>query len=202
MSAVWSFSALGILGFAAGLRLTKKSSHLALLDFFDRCPESASLHPPPAALRRFPQSRRLLCSQSSKIRTARLKKEAGHRISGLRLLGPSGETRLHFRSVGTKIEAADNVCAVGAAVHRTAATEIRVSHEKETRRHGMSRSCGFGPSGETRTPGILLPNLCLNLQTGLLYPLWRFPALLRFLFGTLLPCSFQAPLLSFGICVG
>ena len=47
-----------------------------------------------------------------------------------------------------------------------------------------------------------LPNLCLNLQTGLLRPLWCFPALLRFLFGTLLPCSFQAPLSAFGICVG
>ena len=47
-----------------------------------------------------------------------------------------------------------------------------------------------------------LPNLCLNLREALLRPLWRFPALLRFLFGTLLPCSFQAPLSSFGICVG
>lgn len=48
----------------------------------------------------------------------------------------------------------------------------------------------------------LIPNLCLNLQAGLLRPLWRFSALLRFLFGTLLPCSFQAPLSAFGICVG
>ena len=61
---------------------------------------------------------------------------------------------------------------------------------------------GCGPRWETRTPGILLPNLCLNLQAGLLSPLWCFPALLRFLFGTLLPCSFQAPLSAFGICVG
>ena len=50
--------------------------------------------------------------------------------------------------------------------------------------------------------GRILPNLCLNLQTGLLRPLWCFPALLRFLFETLLPCSFQTPLSSFGICVG
>ena len=63
-------------------------------------------------------------------------------------------------------------------------------------------STHLGPRWETRTPDILLPNLCLNLREALLRPLWRFPALLRFLFGTLLPCSFQAPLSSFGICVG
>lgn len=61
---------------------------------------------------------------------------------------------------------------------------------------------GDGRSEVTRTPGILLPNLCLNLQEALLRPLWRFPALLQFLFGTLLPCSLQALLSSFGICVG
>ena len=59
-----------------------------------------------------------------------------------------------------------------------------------------------GPSGATRTPGLLVPNLCLNLQAGLLRPLWHFPALLRFLFGTLLACLFQPPLSAFGICVG
>ena len=64
------------------------------------------------------------------------------------------------------------------------------------------RSFLYGRSEVIRTPGILLPNLCLNLQQDLLRPLWRFPALLRFLFGTLLPCSFQTPLSSFGICVG
>ena len=26
---------------------------------------------------------------------------------------------------------------------------------------------GFGPSGETRTPDILLPNVCRNFQTAL-----------------------------------
>ena len=61
----------------------------------------------------------------------------------------------------------------------------------------MLRSCGYEPDTATA-----LPNLCLNLREALLRPLWRFPALLRFLFGTLLPCSFQAPLSSFGICVG
>ena len=60
----------------------------------------------------------------------------------------------------------------------------------------------YGPRWETRTPGLMVPNLCLNLQEALLCPLWRFPSLLRFLFGTLLPCSFQAPLSPFGICVG
>lgn len=45
-------------------------------------------------------------------------------------------------------------------------------------------------------------NLCLNLQRGVLRPLWHFPALLRFLFETLLPCLFQPPLSAFGICVG
>ena len=47
-----------------------------------------------------------------------------------------------------------------------------------------------------------LPNLCLNLQEALLRPLWCFPALLRFLFETLLPCSLQELFSSFGICVG
>lgn len=64
------------------------------------------------------------------------------------------------------------------------------------------RSFLYGRSEVIRTPGILLPNLCLNLQEALLRSLWRFPALLRFLFGTLLACLFQAPLSAFGICVG
>ena len=49
---------------------------------------------------------------------------------------------------------------------------------------------------------MLFQNLCLNLQQDLLRPVWRFPALLRFLFGTLLACLFQPPLSAFGICVG
>ena len=61
---------------------------------------------------------------------------------------------------------------------------------------------GCGPRWETRTPDILLPNLCLNLQAELSRTLWRFPSLLRFLFETLLPCLFQTQLSSFGICVG
>ena len=50
--------------------------------------------------------------------------------------------------------------------------------------------------------GRFHPNLCLNLREALLRPLWRFPALLRFLFRTLLACLFQTPLSAFGICVG
>ena len=60
----------------------------------------------------------------------------------------------------------------------------------------------FGPSGETRTPGILLPNVCLNLQPALFRPRWPFPLLRQFLFNTLLPCLFQETLSSFGICMG
>ena len=60
----------------------------------------------------------------------------------------------------------------------------------------------YGPSDRIRTCGILLPNLCLNLQRGLLCPLWRFLSLQQFLFGTLLACLFQPPLSAFGICVG
>ena len=60
----------------------------------------------------------------------------------------------------------------------------------------------FGPSGETRTPGILLPNVCRNLQPALYRPLWHFPLLRQFLFNTLSPCLFQGNLSSFGICVG
>ena len=50
---------------------------------------------------------------------------------------------------------------------------------------------GFWSEWGDSTPGLLIPNLCLNLQEALLRPLWRFPALLRFLFETLLPCLFQ-----------
>ena len=66
---------------------------------------------------------------------------------------------------------------------------------------GVTRLCGVSPHPIPDT-ATALPNLCLNLQAGLLRPLWRFPSLLRFLFGTLLACLFQTPLSSFGICVG
>ena len=66
---------------------------------------------------------------------------------------------------------------------------------------GVTRLCGVSPRPIPDTT-TALPNLCLNFQTALCHPLCRFPALLRFLFGTLLPCLFQAPLSSFGICVG
>ena len=59
-----------------------------------------------------------------------------------------------------------------------------------------------GPRWETRTPDILLPNLCLNLQAELCRTLWRFLPLQQFLFGTLLPCLLQTPLSAFEICVG
>ena len=52
------------------------------------------------------------------------------------------------------------------------------------------------------TKSYYVPNLCLNLQAELCRTLWHFPALLRFLFGTLLDCLFQPPLSAFGICVG
>ena len=62
------------------------------------------------------------------------------------------------------------------------------------------------PSGLLSKPRMdrvyALPNLYLNLQRDLLRALWRFPSLLRFLFGTLLACLFQPPLSPFGICVG
>ena len=60
----------------------------------------------------------------------------------------------------------------------------------------------YGPSDRIRTCGLMVPNLCLNLQAELSRTLWRFPSLLRFLFETLLPCLFQTQLSSFGICVG
>ena len=66
---------------------------------------------------------------------------------------------------------------------------------------GVARLCGISPCPVPDT-ATALPNLCLNLQEALLHPLWRFPALLRFLFRTLLACLFQPPLSSFGICVG
>ena len=64
------------------------------------------------------------------------------------------------------------------------------------------RSFLYGRSEVIRTPGILLPNLCLNLQAELSRTLWRFLSLQQFLFGTFLPCLFQAPLSAFGICMG
>ena len=63
-------------------------------------------------------------------------------------------------------------------------------------------STHFGPSGETRTPGILLPKMCPYFQIALLYPVQRFPMLHQFLFRTLLPCLFQGILSSLGIYVG
>ena len=61
---------------------------------------------------------------------------------------------------------------------------------------------GFGPRWETRTPGLMVPNVCRNLQSAIFRPLWPFPLLGQFLFRTLLPCLFQETLSPFGICVG
>ena len=72
-------------------------------------------------------------------------------------------------------------------------------------RHSQSRratNCATPGYSVFYPAGRILPNLCLNLQAELCRTLWHFPALLRFLFETLLPCSFQTPLSSFGICVG
>ena len=66
---------------------------------------------------------------------------------------------------------------------------------------GVTRLCGILPCPVPDT-ATALPNLCLNLQAELCRTLWHFPALLRFLFGTLLDCLFQPPLSAFGICVG
>ena len=64
-------------------------------------------------------------------------------------------------------------------------------------------TAGFsGRSEVTRTPDIMLPNVCRNLQPTLFRPLWPFPRLGQFLFNTLLPCLFQEILSPFGICVG
>ena len=59
-----------------------------------------------------------------------------------------------------------------------------------------------GPSDRIRTCGILLPNVCLNLQPALYRPFWPFPLLRQFLFNTLLPCVFQTKLSPFGMGVG
>ncbi len=55
---------------------------------------------------------------------------------------------------------------------------------------------------EIRMSERKFPNVCLNLQPALFRPLLPFPLLGQFLFNTLLPCSFQETLSSFGICVG
>lgn len=85
-------------------------------------------------------------------------------------------------------------------VVKTAFVPVSATREKPANA-GAARLCVVSPHPIPDT-ATALPNLCLNLREALLRPLWRFPALLRFLFGTLLPCSFQAPLSSFGICVG
>ena len=59
-----------------------------------------------------------------------------------------------------------------------------------------------GPRWETRTPGLMVPNVCLNLQPALYRPLWPFPLLRQFIFDTLLPCVLQAKLSPFGMGVG
>ena len=64
-------------------------------------------------------------------------------------------------------------------------------------------TAGFsGRSEVTRTPDIMLPNVCRCLQPALCRPLWPFPLLGRFLFRTLLPCVFQGKIPPFGICMG
>mgnify|MGYP001662363587 CR=1 FL=1 len=64
-------------------------------------------------------------------------------------------------------------------------------------------TAGFsGRSEVTRTPDIMLPNVCRCLQPALYRPLWPFPLLRPFLFSTLLPCVFQAKLSPFGMGVG
>ena len=64
-------------------------------------------------------------------------------------------------------------------------------------------TAGFsGRSEVTRTPDIMLPNLCLNLQGAIHSPLWPFPLARPVLFGTLLPCVFQGKIQPFGICMG
>ena len=51
-----------------------------------------------------------------------------------------------------------NIRAGAVTCHRQVTTELRVSLCMKKCRRGTNRSCIFGPSGETRTPGILLPN--------------------------------------------
>ena len=64
-------------------------------------------------------------------------------------------------------------------------------------------AAGFsGRSEVTRTPDIMLPNVCRCLQPALCRPLWPFPLARPVLFGTLLPWLFQENLSSFGICMG
>ena len=64
-------------------------------------------------------------------------------------------------------------------------------------------TAGFsGRSEVTRTPDIMLPNVCRCLQPALYRPLWPFPLLRQFIFDTLLPCVFQGKIPSFGICMG
>ena len=72
--------------------------------------------------------------------------------------GPSGETRLHLRPKA-QIEVRRHRAGGGNARPRCILM-VRVSHYSKRKNAGMalSHSCIFGPSGETRTRGILVPN--------------------------------------------
>ena len=71
--------------------------------------------------------------------------------------GPSGETRLHPRQKA-QIEVATSVCTGGSNMPPAYCDLIfRVSHSKDKSRESKCSFGFFGPSGETRTRGILLP---------------------------------------------
>ena len=75
----------------------------------------------------------------------------------------SGETRLHLRQ-RAQIEVATSVCTGGSNMPPAYCDFIfRVSHSKDKSRESKCSFGFYGPSGETRTRGILVPKTSRKL---------------------------------------
>ena len=87
-----------------------------------------------------------------------------------------------FVPQATQIIGRANIRAGAVTCHRQVTTELRVSLCMKKCRRGTNRSCIFGPSGETRTPGILLPKQArYQLRYTRLFDCRGFPWQARFL---------------------
>ena len=87
--------------------------------------------------------------------------------------GPSGETRLHLRQ-RAQIEVATSVCTGGSNMPPAYCDLIfRVSHSKDKSRESKCSFGFYGPSGETRTRGILVPNNWWNFFLTFYTPFWH-----------------------------
>ena len=87
--------------------------------------------------------------------------------------GPYGETRLHLY-LPAQIEVATSVCTGGSNMPPAYCDLIfRVSHSKDKSRESKCSFGFYGPSGETRTRGILVPKNSGNFFLILCAPFWH-----------------------------